>query len=120
MKKLRVTFTKLQENTLRHAELDSASPAYNAFNKGIAGQARNDEMAKQGTTICSRLKMILFLLIFTFSSTLVCKSQEYKEYKKIHKIYTKVYIADSLYDAKDYKNAIKFYQKQKMAIIMKE
>ena len=53
----------------------------------------------------------MLLLTFTFFSTVVCKSQEYKDYKKIHKIYTKIHVADSLYEAKDYKNAIKFYKK---------
>ena len=43
MKKLRVT--SYETNTHRHAELDSASPAYKAFDKGIAGQARNDGAA---------------------------------------------------------------------------
>jgi len=34
--------------TTRHAELVSASPTYNALNKGIAGQARNDGIGFSG------------------------------------------------------------------------
>jgi len=48
--------TNYDNNSLRHCGLNPQSPAYNAFNRGIAGQARNDEVAKQGTTNCNGLK----------------------------------------------------------------
>ena len=65
MKKLRVT--SYETNTHRHAELDSASPAYKAFNKGIAGQARND--GKKSI----KIKLICFALSVII---LGCYSQE--------------------------------------------
>ena len=48
--------TNYETNTQRHAELDSASPAYKAFDEGIAGHARNDGAAETVTN-CNQLKL---------------------------------------------------------------
>ena len=57
----------------------------------------------------SIFKIVIAVVLF-FTSSIETKSQDYK---KIHKIYTNVYLADSLYEIKDYQHAIKFYQKAK-------
>jgi hypothetical protein len=57
------------------------------------------------------IKIVIIIVLF-FASYTEAKSQDYK---KICKIYKNVHIADSLYEIKDYKNAINFYKKSKDA-----
>jgi hypothetical protein len=64
-----------------------------------------------------RIFKVIIIVIFFLASFIEAKSQNYK---KIHRIYTNVYIADSLYVIEDYKNAIKFYQKAKDGYYYKE
>jgi len=58
---------------------------------------------------------VFTIVILLFATSIEAKSQVYKEYKKIHKMYKNLHIADSLYETKDYNKAIKFYKKSKDA-----
>ena len=71
--------TNYETNLHRHAELDSASPAYKAFNKGIAGQARNDGAANLQQRWILKTVLILISISFFFVS---CTST-----KKIYRNY---------------------------------
>ena len=63
---------------------------------------------------------IIITVILLFANATETKSQGYKDYKKIHKMYKNLHVADSLYDAKNYKSAIKFYKKSKDAYYYKD
>jgi hypothetical protein len=61
--------------------------------------------------LIKKLTLIIFSF-FVFNHTF---GQGYKDYKKIHKIYKNLHVADSLYETKDDKSVIKFYKKSKDA-----
>jgi hypothetical protein len=62
--------------------------------------------------IAKKFSCLFIIVGLFFASFSEVKSQN-QDYKRIQKIYTNVYIADSLYEIKDYKNAVKFYKKAK-------